>query len=217
MSRPILYSFKRCPYAMRARIAIYLTNTICEIREVSLKNKPQTMLDASSKGTVPVLVLDDKNVIDESVDVVDWALKNNNIFKESLSRTQQSLTKKTIKLFDADFKFNLDRYKYATRYKNVDAYFHRDICLEALKDLEDLHSGSDWFFGNDLNMLDICVLPFIRQYRIADTEWFDQLDQIPLIKNWLNIFLESNLLKNIMISYEPWKVGDPIILFPKAQ
>jgi len=217
MRRPILYSFKRCPYAMRARMAIYLTNMTCEIREVSLKNKPQTMLDESSKGTVPVLVLDNGNVIDESIDVVDWALGNNNIFEGSLTSIQESFTKKTINLFDTNFKFNLDRYKYATRYKNTDEIIHRDICLEILKDLEVSHSGSDWFFGNNLNILDICILPFIRQYRIANKEWFDQLDQIPLTKYWLNIFLESNLLEDIMTSYKPWKEGDSIVLFPKAQ
>lgn len=202
---------------MRARMAIYLTNMTCEIREVSLKNKPQTMLDESSKGTVPVLVLDNGNVIDESIDVVDWALGNNNIFEGSLTSIQESFTKKTINLFDTNFKFNLDRYKYATRYKNTDEIIHRDICLEILKDLEVSHSGSDWFFGNNLNMLDICILPFIRQYRIANKEWFDQLDQIPLTKYWLNIFLESNLLEDIMTSYKPWKEGDSIVLFPKAQ
>ena len=202
---------------MRARMAIYLTNMTCEIREVSLKNKPQTMLDESSKGTVPVLVLDNGNVIDESIDVVDWALGNNNIFEGSLTSIQESFTKKTINLFDTNFKFNLDRYKYATRYKNTDEIIHRDICLEILKDLEVSHSGSDWFFGNNLNILDICILPFIRQYRIANKEWFDQLDQIPLTKYWLNIFLESNLLEDIMTSYKPWKEGDSIVLFPKAQ
>ena len=202
---------------MRARMAIYLTNMTCEIREVSLKNKPQTMLDESSKGTVPVLVLDNGNVIDESIDVVYWALGDNNIFEGSLTSIQESFTKKTINLFDTDFKFNLDRYKYATRYKNTDEIIHRDICLEILKDLEVSHSGSDWFFGNNLNMLDICILPFIRQYRIANKEWFDQLDQIPLTKYWLNVFLESNLLENIMTSYKPWKQGDSIVLFPKAQ
>ena len=202
---------------MRARMAIYLTNMTCEIREVSLKNKPQTMLDESSKGTVPVLVLDNGNVIDESIDVVYWALGDNNIFEGSLTSIQESFTKKTINLFDTNFKFNLDRYKYATRYKNTDEIIHRDICLEILKDLEVSHSGSDWFFGNNLNMLDICILPFIRQYRIANKEWFDQLNQIPLTKYWLNVFLESNLLENIMTSYKPWKQGDSIVLFPKAQ
>ena len=100
----ILYSFKRCPYAMRARMVLYLTNIQCEIREVSLRNKPSAMLDISPKGTVPVLLLDNGTIIEESLDLIDWALEQRRIFDGNLSDDQELFTQKTIKLFDTDFK-----------------------------------------------------------------------------------------------------------------
>ena len=210
----ILYSFKRCPYAMRARMVLCLTDIQCELREVSLKNKPSSMLDISSKGTVPVLLLDNGKVIDESLDVIDWALEQSNVFHANLVDHQEIFTDKTIKLFDGDFKFNLDRYKYSTRYHDVDEKIHRESCLKILKELDKLFVGPAWFFGDDVNKLDISILPFIRQFRLANGEWFDDQEDIKNIKYWLNTFLESDLLKNIMTTYEPWKELDDPLYFP---
>jgi len=209
----ILYSFKRCPYAMRARMALYLTNIQCELREVSLKNKPSTMLDISPKGTVPILLLDNGNVIDESLDVINWALKQHNVFAANLLDHQEIFTDKTIELFDGDFKFNLDRYKYSTRYHDVNEQIHRESCLKILKELDKFFIGSAWFFGDDINKLDISILPFIRQFRLANSEWFDAQADIKNIKYWLNTFLESDLFKKIMTSYEPWKEPDDPLYF----
>ena len=134
---PILYSFKRCPYAMRARMAIYLSQIVVEHREVSLKNKPKSMMEISPKGTVPVLLLENGDVIDESMDIINWCLETKSrVFKDILDDSQKAFTKKIIKIFDEKFKFHLDRYKYATRYKNVDAVSHRDACLDILKTLD---------------------------------------------------------------------------------
>ena len=215
MKKPILYSFKRCPYAMRARMAIFLTNTECELREVHLKNKPQSMLDLSPKGTVPVLKIDNNTVIDESLEIVEWALDINNIFINQLRPDQQALTKELIILFDEEFKFNLDRYKYSVRYEDANPLESRSKCLEILKTIEKTISSSHWFFGNSLNKLDICILPFIRQFRIADPEWFDSLDEIKQVQLWLEHFLESSLLANIMNKIDPWKEGDQILIFPQ--
>ena len=135
MKYPILYSFKRCPYAMRARMAIQLAGIKCELREVRLNNKPEHMLEVSPKGTVPVLVLENK-VIDESNDIINWVLNDHKIFEVNLSNEKSNLTEDLIKLFDEKFKFHLDRYKYATRYENSDADLHRSVCLEMLIDLE---------------------------------------------------------------------------------
>ena len=211
----ILYSFKRCPYAMRARMALCLTDIQCELREVSLKNKPSAMLDTSPKGTVPVLLLDNGNVIDESLDVINWALKQHNVFDANLLDHQEIFTDKTIELFDGDFKFNLDRYKYSTRYHDVNEQIHRESCLQILKELDKFFVGPTWFFGDNINKLDISILPFIRQFRLANSEWFDAQEDIKNIKYWLNIFLESDLLKNIMTSYKPWKELDDPLYFPK--
>ena len=122
----ILYSFKRCPYAMRSRMALFLTGIKCELREVNLKNKPLLMLDISPKGTVPVLVLDNGKVIEQSLDIIKWALGQRNIFDANLLDKQELFTDTTIELFDGDFKFNLDRYKYSTRYHEVNKEMHRD-------------------------------------------------------------------------------------------
>ena len=157
MEYPILYSFIRCPYAMRARMALKLTNTKCEIREVRLNNKPKQMIDKSPKGTVPVLVLE-KKVIDESNDIIEWALSSNNIFDGNIDHDQIDLTNNLIELFDSKFKYNLDRYKYATRYENINKDKHKKECLEILINLENLISNEGWILGSKINKLDISIL-----------------------------------------------------------
>jgi glutathione S-transferase len=214
MKYPILYSFKRCPYAMRARMAILLTNTKCEIREVNLSNKPMSMIEASEKGTVPVLITINNKIYDESLDIIEWVLKRNNIFDKTHNSSESEVSDSLISQFDKDFKFHLDRYKYSSRYIKEEKSRHRDACLFILKEIELIHSKDTWFFGKEINKIDICLLPFIRQYRIADIDWFDSLDEIPVIQNWLNYFLESELLKNIMINYKPWEPNDEVEYFP---
>ena len=212
---PILYSFKRCPYAMRARMAIYLSQIVVEHREVSLKNKPKSMMEISPKGTVPVLLLENGDVIDESMDIINWCLETKSrVFKDILDDSQKAFTKKIIKIFDEKFKFHLDRYKYATRYKNVDAVSHRDACLDILKTLDKNINNTKWFFSNNVNKIDISVLPFIRQFRIADPLWFDANKNIPNIQIWLENFLQSKLLNEVMINFDAWEPNDPIKLFP---
>ena len=213
MDYPILYSFVRCPYAMRARMALKLTEIKCEIREVRLNNKPKHMIDMSPKGTVPVLVLEN-NIIDESNEIIDWALSFNNVFDGNLDEDQKDLTSRLIKLFDSKFKYNLDRYKYATRYENIDAEKHKMECLKILINLEDLISKDEWFLGKSINKLDISILPFIRQFRIADTDWFDKQNQITGIQRILTNFLDSKLFKDIMFKYDVWTENDIPQFFP---
>jgi len=213
MDYPILYSFVRCPYAMRARMALKLTEIKCEIREVRLNNKPKHMIDMSPKGTVPVLVLEN-NIIDESNEIIDWALSFNNVFDGNLDEDQKDLTSRLIKLFDSKFKYNLDRYKYATRYENIDAEKHKMECLKILINLENLISKDEWFLGKSINKLDISILPFIRQFRIADTDWFDKQNQITGIQRILTNFLDSKLFKDIMFKYDVWTENDMPQFFP---
>ena len=213
MEYPILYSFIRCPYAMRARMALKLTNTKCEIREVRLNNKPKQMIDKSPKGTVPVLVLQ-KAVIDESNDIIEWALSSNNIFDGNIDNDQIDLTNNLIELFDSKFKYNLDRYKYATRYENIDKDKHKKECLEILINLENLISNEAWILGSKINKLDISILPFIRQFRIADIEWFDKQNKIKGIQKILFNFLDSNLFKEVMYKYDVWEENAEPQFFP---
>ena len=205
---PILYSFRRCPYAMRARLAIAETNIIVELREVLLRNKPDHMLSLSSKGTVPILWLPDGSVIDESYDIMIWALSKNNssIFSNKTEYTE------LISLVDNKFKYHLDRYKYSSRFSNSNAADHRDLALEILHQIENI-LNEPWLNGANPGFPDFAILPFVRQYRIADIDWFDDFNEIPKIKAWLNNFLESNGFKNIMQKYPPWKEGLPGVHF----
>ena len=213
MSYPILYSFKRCPYAMRARMALHLAEIKCEIREIRLSNKPEHMLEISPKGTVPILILEDE-VIDESYDIVNWVIKKHDIFNDNLRSDQINLTESLIKIFDEEFKYHLDRYKYSTRYENTDSDFHRAECLKILIDLEIITSDSKWIFGEKLNKLDISILPFIRQFRIANPGWFDSLEEISKIKKILNNYLDSEEFKKIMFKYDEWHLGSEPVYFP---
>ena len=213
MSLPILYSFKRCPYAMRVRMALRLANIQCEIREIRLNNKPDSMLDVSPKGTVPVLILDE-TVIDESVDIIDWVIKKRNIFVGNITESQISLTNKIIDIFDDKFKHHLDRYKYSSRYENEDPLFHRNECKKILLEVNGLISDKDYFFSNEFNKIDISILPFLRQFRIADAKWFDEDMNIPRIHKYLHKFLQSKLLEDVMVNIKEWKEGSDIKIFP---
>ena len=175
---------------MRARMAIKLADIKCEIREVKLNNKPEAMLKASPKGTVPVLILEDV-VIDESMQVIDWAINKKNIFEGNLTESDVILTNEIIDKFDNKFKYHLDRYKYATRYENQDPLLHRSECKKILLQVNDLISDKDYFFGKELNKIDISILPFIRQFRIADIKWFDEDMNITRMQKYVHTFLES--------------------------
>ena len=210
---PILYSFKRCPYAMRARMALKLANIKCELREVKLSNKPEHMIKVSPKATVPVLITDEI-VIEESIDIINWAIKKKNIFKNNISKKDELLTEEIIELFDTEFKYHLDRYKYSSRYKDSKRNYHRDMCISVLLNIELLVSKKHWFFGKNINKIDISILPFIRQFRVADPDYFDQHKKIVNIKNYLNNFLNSSLYHQIMHKYEAWTESSEVVYFP---
>ena len=208
---PILYSFRRCPYAMRARMAIHISGQKCELREVLLRDKPPSMLEYSAKGTVPELILQDGKVIDESLDVIDWALNLNDPDNWQRSKDTKK-TKELIKINDGEFKYHLDRYKYSKRYDNEDPEFHRKKCLKFIESVNNELNNSKYIFDDNISYADIVVLPFIRQFRIADIEWFDSLPYDNL-KKWLSSFLDSSLLNSIMKKYDLWQEGDSLIIF----
>jgi glutathione S-transferase len=194
MNLPILYSFRRCPYAMRARMAIILSSKKCELREIVLKNKPQEMLQISAKGTVPILELTNE-VLDESLDIISWAIKEK-LMNDSL-----------IQLFDSKFKYHLDRYKYASRY---DANFseHQQECKNILENLESKIDPSPWIFGEKVSLLDISILPFIRQCKIANPQWFFEQNFKKVIA-LLDFFEASDLFIHAMKKYDLWDPQNP--------
>ena len=198
---------------MRARMALKLANIKCEIREVRLNNKPKDMLKASPKGTVPVFVLKDQ-IIDESIEIINWVASKSDLFKGNISEEKILLTERIINTFDNNFKYHLDRYKYSTRYEDVDAAEHRNECMKILIELEGMLSQDAWFFGEKVNKLDISILPFIRQFRIANPEWFDQQKEIKNVQRLLDNFLKSSLFKEVMFNYKVWEEGKEPIYFP---
>ena len=198
---------------MRARMAIKLADIRCEIREVRLNNKPRHMLEISPKGTVPVLIFKDK-IIDESIDIINWVINRIPIFKGNIEQNENELSDKLIYIFDNKFKYHLDRYKYSTRYTNTDQEFHQRECYKILVDLENLISDKGWFFGHKLNKLDISILPFIRQFRIANPAWYDSQKDIPKVHKTLSNFLESELFEEAMHTYKVWEEGSNPVYFP---
>jgi len=214
--RPILYSFRRCPYAMRARMAIARAGIECRLREVVLRDKPAEMLEASPKGTVPVIVETDGTIIDESLDVMAWALNRNDagdwLRPEQGSRAEMDAL---IAECDGPFKHALDRYKYPNRYEDEGVNCDEQRAL-GLRFLERLNAQLDQranLFGDRVSYADIAIFPFIRQFANTDRTWFDALD-LPRVQAWLETQLESALFKSVMPKYAQWKTGDEEPVFP---
>jgi glutathione S-transferase len=205
---PVLYSFRRCPYAMRARFAIVESKTIVELREVILRDKPSHMISLSKKGTVPVLWLPDCKVIEESLDIMNWALSRNdpNGFLESSEHNS------LIERIDTRFKYHLDRYKYSSRYPETHATHHREHALVILSEIE-IILHDNWLNGKKPGFVDLAILPFIRQYRIADIKWFDACTEIPKVQAWLANFLDWDGFQRIMKKQSQWQDGTSGVLF----
>ncbi|WP_230280762.1 glutathione S-transferase [Croceicoccus sp. Ery15] len=206
MTEPVLYSFRRCPYAMRARLALAISGTPCILREVKLAAKPDAMLAASPKGTVPVLVPDDAAVIDESIDIMRWALARNDP-ENWLERDDQAL----VAANDGAFKHDLDRYKYPDRHGS-DPMAHRESALEFLGGLNDRLAAHGQLGGARRGLTDAAIFPFVRQFAAVARDWFDALP-LPHLQKWLTGHLESPLFRAIMVRHRPWAEGDDPIRF----
>jgi glutathione S-transferase len=194
---PILYSFRRCPYAMRARLALVVSAMRYELREVKLAAKPLPMLIASPKGTVPVLVLPDGTVIDESLDIMRWALANRDP-ENWLARDDPGL----IALNDGMFKHDLDRYKYPERHRS-EPLVHRIRGLTFLGELDHRLAQRGQLCGATRGFADAAILPFVRQFAAVDQAWFDT-QPLPHLRAWLSSHLASNLFITIMERTAPW-------------
>jgi glutathione S-transferase len=213
MSLPILYSFRRCPYAIRARHALSSTGQQVTLREVVLRDKPPSMLEFSAKGTVPVLVMPTGEVIDESLDIMRWALHTADPqgWMEPY-RTQAEEVDALIARNDGEFKHHLDRYKYTNRYEGADSRQHRDAAERFLADLNERLSQQDCLFSDHLTLADAAILPFIRQFANADRSWFDATPY-PHLHRWLLTYLDSTEFQALMIKYPQWHAGDDEIVF----
>lgn len=210
--RPVLYSFRRCPYAIRARMALYYAGITAELREVDLKNKPAAMLEASPKGTVPVLALPGGTVIDESLDIMHWALAQND--PEGWLAADSEETAFLITRNDSDFKNALDRYKYPGRFPDEDCRRARRDCETILKDLDNRMKENGFLLAGRATLVDVALFPFIRQCAFTDKEWFDALP-FPHLQNRLAEHLDSALFQAVMEKYEVWdeQAAQPAPLF----
>ena len=184
MNLPILYSFRRCPYAMRARMSIVRSGFQVEHREVVLRDRPTQMMEISPKGTVPVLLLSDGTVIEESLEIMEHVLS------WTLTNDERELVRRN----DEEFKFHLDRYKYPNRYKDIDVLEERDAACKFIESLEkDIPNGN----------LSDAIFPFVRQFANNDREWFDEQNW-PNVHKWLAINLESKEFSLCMTKHNQW-------------
>ena len=204
-SLPILYSLQNCPYAMRARLAILLAQQTVQIRAITMKDKPADMLLASPKGTVPVLIIDDGVVIDESLDIMLWALNNNDPDNLLYSHDQNALRQmlEIIEENDSTFKPNLEKYKRAKRFHREDEETCRLECEPFIQALEQRLTQHDFFMGAKPSLLDFALLPFIRQFSRVNKPIFSQ-EQYTNLRHWLSCHLQSQLFSRTMFKYPLW-------------
>ena len=195
---PILYSFRRCPYAMRARMSIVRTEYKVEHREVVLRERPQHMMEISPKGTVPVLQLTDQSVIEESLEIMQHVLE------WELSEVESDWVSRN----DNEFKYHLDRYKYPNRYDNVDSIQHRQKASAYLNDLDEFLESDEL-----TTALSDALFPFVRQFANHDRDWFDS-QEWKNIHDWLSGKLESAEFRICMKKYKQWHQGDEEVFFP---
>ncbi|PCI56582.1 MAG: glutathione S-transferase [Methylophilaceae bacterium] len=195
MRLPILYSYRRCPYAMRARMALEHVGITVEIREISLREKPQQMVALSPKATVPVLVLPDGKVIDESLDIMTWALSHKGV--DAWLEIDIEAAKRLVLENDGQFKKALDAYKYAERNPEKTQAEHRADGEVFLHQLETLLQQKEGLFGVLPTFADIAIFPFIRQFRGVDSDWFEAAPY-PKLAVWLTKLMESDLFISIM-------------------
>ena len=197
---PVLYSFRRCPYAIRARMAIVRTEHKCEHREVILRDRPEHMMEISPKGTVPVMLLPNGEVIEESLEimqyVLNWELNDDETY--------------WIDRNDNEFKYHLDRYKYPNRFENVDFIQQRDLAKRYLDDLDNYLSDSM------PTRLSDALFPFVRQFANHDRAWFDAQGWQNL-HQWLDNNLVSDEFARCMKKYQQWHAGDEVAIFPTTE
>lgn len=205
MSLPILYSLRQCPYAMRARIGLLLAKQTVILRDIVMKNIPDEMLTASPKGTVPVLVLDDSTVIDESLYVMIWAL-NQNDPNNLLYSHMPGIYEKMLRLInrnDTEFVETLNKYKAASRYHDNNEVTYRQQCEPFIGYLEKCLARHEYFMGDTPGLADYAILPFIRQFSRVDRQWYSQAPY-PKLQHWLEKHYQNPLFSKAMTKYPQW-------------
>jgi len=209
---PILYSFRRCPYAIRARLAVKVSGASVALREVVLRAKPGVLIAASPKATVPVLQLPDASVLEQSLDIMRWALQGHDPQRWLLTEEQPE-TQTLIDLNDGPFKQALDRYKYASRQPERPAHAWRDEAVAVMLTPLNARLADRRFLLRDLpSLADMAIVPFVRQFACVDVAWFGHAP-LPHLQAWLEGITASALFVSVMHKYAAWQPGDADIVF----
>ena len=219
MSENILYTFRRCPYAMRARWALLSTKQSVLWREVQLKQKPKELLRVSPKATIPVLITAEGTVVDESLKIMRWALANSDISNIQCQGDKEAEEKidYLIGINDGIFKYHLDRYKYANRYIQCDSELHKSLAHQILIEwntMISINSSSCWLVNGRETLADWAIWPFVRQYRLVDSTGFDDDLDLMALRIWLEYYLNNSKFNTLMIKTEPWQPGHSNMYFP---
>ena len=195
----LLYSFRRCPYAIRARMALAQAGVPVRVREVALRDKPADMLAISPKGTVPVLQLPDGQVLDESRDIMLWALQQRDPqYWLPRAPADAALARQWVSRSDAEFKPLLDRYKYATRHPQFTQAQHRQQALEVfLMPLDGALRNKAYLLGEGACWADVALFPFVRQFAMVEPQWFARCALVDL-RRWLDGWTASALFRAVM-------------------
>ena len=205
---PILYSFRRCPYAIRVRCALLSSNVDVELREVILKDKPNEFLKVSHSGTVPCLQSRDE-IIDESIDIMIWALRKNDP-DGWLDMPDEGY--RLVDEVEKEFKPQLDKTKYASRYPDNDNKESRRLALDYLVDFDKKIEGQ-FLFGDQPKLADVAIFPFVRQFANIDINWFNDF-QWKKLKDWLNAFVGSNMFDKSQKKFDQWRPNADPVFFP---
>lgn len=209
---PVLYSFRRCPYAIRARLALKAAKLSVELREVALRDKPEAMLAISPKGTVPVLQLPDGQVIEQSLDIMKWALRQADP-RGWLTQGDGSVGQALIATNDGPFKALLDRYKYPERHPGHTAASCRQQAIDLfIADLNQRLSKQAFLLGQQASLADMAIVPFMRQFAQVDADWFASAP-LPAWRQWLLGLVGSELFESVMGKYPAWRTGDTPTVF----
>lgn len=211
---PILYSLRNCPYALRARIGIFKARQQVILRDVLLSDKPKEMVLASPKGTVPILVFEQAPVIEQSLDIMLWALNQSDpddlLHANNSKALPEMLT--LISTFDEQFKTRLEEYKCAKRYHGDTIIESREACEPFLQDLERRLTQHRYIFSDKESLTDLAILPFIRQFARVERQWYLQAPY-PKLRQWLNNYLQSSMFSKVMTKHPIWLETKEVVVF----
>lgn len=211
---PTLYSFRRCPYAMRARMVLLSSGLKIELRDILLKDKPLPMIEASPKATVPVLILEKERILEESLDIMLWAISVSDPLdlypEDSVARTEIDAL---IAENDGPFKTTLDQYKYHVRFPEHSKEYYRSVGEQFLEKLEARLQQNAYLMGDNATLADVAIFPFIRQFANSDRDWFDAANY-PALQQWLHTWTASEDYLHIMKKRPVWHPEAKPCYFP---